>query len=137
MTLEPEGFVHVRGLRIYYRSEGEPKKGTVFCLHGGPGLTYDYLAPLFDLANHGYRVVTYDQGGGGKSQAIKNPARYTIESYREEAEGVRKALGLGKVHLLGFSWGGMLAQSYALKYQSKLVSLILSGTTPNLQLLEK
>lgn len=135
--MEPEGFLRVRGLRIYYRSEGEPKKGTVFCLHGGPGLPYDYLAPFFDLTKHGYRVVIYDQGGSGKSEAIRNPARYTIESYVEEAEGVRKALGLGKVHLLGFSWGGMLAQAYALEYQSNLSSLILSGTTPSIPLLEK
>lgn len=135
--MEPEGFLHVRGLRIYYRAEGEPKKGTVLCLHGGPGFTYDYLAPLFDLAKHGYRVVIYDQGGGGKSEVPKNPTRYTIESFAAEAEGVRKALGLGKVHLLGFSWGGMLAQAYALDHQSNLSSLILSGTTPSIPLLEK
>ena len=135
--MDPEGFIQVRGLRIYYRSEGEPKKGTVLCLHGGPGLSYDYLTPLFDLAKHGYQVVMYDQSGGGKSEAPKNPTRYTIESFAEEAEGVRNALGLGKVHLLGFSWGGMLAQAYALQHQSNLSSLILSGTTPSVPLLEK
>jgi len=135
--LKPEGFLHVRGLRIYYRSEGEPEKGTVLCLHGGPGLTYDYLTPLFDIAKHGYRVVIYDQIGGGKSEAPKNPARYTIESFAQDAEEVRKALGLGKVNLLGFSWGGMLAQTYALEHQSNLSSLILSGTTPSAPLLEK
>lgn len=135
--MEHEGFVRVRGLRIYYRSEGEPRKGTLLVFHGGPGYTYDYLVPLFDIAEHGYRVVIYDQVGGGKSQAPKNPARYTIESFVEDGEGVRKGLGLGKVHLLGFSWGGMLAQAYALKYQSNLSSLILSGTTPSIPLLEK
>jgi len=135
--LEHEGFVHVRGLRIYYRSEGEPAKGTLLVFHGGPGYTYDYLTPLFDLAERGYRAVIYEQAGSGKSQAPKNPARYTIESFVEDGEGVRKGLGLGKVNLLGFSWGGMLAQAYALKYQSNLTSLILSGTSPSIPMLEK
>jgi proline iminopeptidase len=135
--LEHEGFVHVQGLRIYYRSEGDPAKGTLLVFHGGPGYTYDYLTPLFDLADRGYRVVIFDQGGSGKSQAPKNTAWYTIENFVEEGEGVRKGLGLGKVHLLGFSWGGMLAQAYALKYQSNLSSLILSGTTPSIPMLER
>ncbi|MDG6945981.1 MAG: alpha/beta fold hydrolase [Nitrososphaerota archaeon] len=131
----PEGFIIVNGLRIFYRSEGEPRRGTVLGLHGGPGGTYDYLSPLFDLAGKGYRVVLYDQSGGGKSQRIKNPALYNIERYVEETEGVRRTLVLGKVHLFGHSWGGMLAQAYALKHQGKLASLILSGTTPSVPML--
>jgi proline iminopeptidase len=131
----PEGFLKVGGFRIFYRSEGEPRRGTLLGLHGGPGGSYDYLAPLFDLSNAGYRVVLYDQSGGGKSQHLKDPSLYAIERYVEEVEEVRKALKLGKVHLYGHSWGGMLAQAYALKYQSNLHSLILSGTTPSMPLL--
>jgi proline iminopeptidase len=134
--MDPEGFLMVGGLRIYYRSEGEPTRGTILGLHGGPGGTYDYLTPLFDLAGTGRLVVLYDQSGGGKSQLLKDPALYNIERYVEEVEGVRKALKLGKVHLYGHSWGGMLAQAYALKYQANLSSLILSGTTSSIPLLE-
>ena len=132
--MDPEGFLRVGGFRIYYRSEGEPAKGTVLGLHGGPGGTYDYLTPLFDLASTGRRVVLYDQSGGGKSEPLKDPALYNVEHYVEEVEGVRKALKLRKVHLYGHSWGGMLAQAYALKYQSNLESLILSGTTSSIPL---
>jgi proline iminopeptidase len=135
--VDPEGFLNIGGYRIYYRSEGEPKRGTILGLHGGPGLSYDYLSPLFDLAGSGYRVVFYDQSGGGKSGVPKNPAAYTIERFVEEAEGVRSALKLGKVHLFGFSWGGMLAQAYALKYQRNLASLILSGTCSSMPELER
>jgi proline-specific peptidase len=135
--LEPEGFVHFRGLKFYFRSEGEPDKGTLLVMHGGPGYPYDYLTPLFDIARHGFRVVIYEQAGSGKSDVPRDPARYTIESFVEDAEGVRKGLGLGRVHLLGFSWGGMLAQAYALKYQRNLTSLILSGTTPSIPLLQQ
>jgi len=133
--VDPEGFLTVGGFRIYYRSEGEPIRGTMLCLHGGPGGSYDYLAPLFDLAKSGYQVVLYDQSGGGKSQRPKDQALYTIERYVEEVDGVMNALKLDNVHLYGHSWGGMLAQAYALKYQSNIRSLILSGTTSSVALL--
>jgi proline iminopeptidase len=134
--LDHEGFLRVNGLSIYYRSEGRPSHGTILALHGGPGASYDYLVPLFDLAGKGYRVVIYDQSGGGKSELLKDTSLYTIERYVEEVEGVRRALRLGKIHLYGHSWGGMLAQAYALKYQSNLAGLILSGTTSSVPLLE-
>jgi len=135
--VDPEGFLKVGGIRIYYRSEGEPARGTILGLHGGPGGSYDYLTPLFDLAKEGYRVVLYDQSGGGKSQRLKDPALYSVERYVEEAEGVRRSLKLGKVHIYGHSWGGMLALAYALKYQGNLRSLILSGTASSIPLLER
>lgn len=134
--MEPEGFVRVAGFSIYYRSEGEPARGTVLGLHGGPGGSYDYLVPLFALANHGYRVVLYDQSGSGKSEVPKDRSLFVVERFVEEVEGVRKALSLGKVHLYGHSWGGMLAQAYALKYQENLNSLLLSGTTSSVPMLE-
>lgn len=130
--MDSEGFLRVGGLQIFYRSEGEPAKGTVLGLHGGPGGTYDYLSPLFDLARHGYRVVLYDQTGGGKSEVPKDKSSYTVERFVEEVEGVRKALGLRKFHLYGHSWGGMLAQAYALNYQRNLSSLIISGSTASI-----
>jgi proline iminopeptidase len=133
--LDPEGFLLVNGVRVFYRSEGEPAKGTILGLHGGPGGSYDYLTPLFDLARHGYRVVLYDQSGGGKSQRLKDPSMFTVERFAAEVEGVRNALKLGRVHLYGHSWGGMLAQAYALEHQSNLVSLTLSGTTSSIKML--
>src|ERR1700758_3331827 len=120
--LDPEGFIRVGGYSLYFRCDGEPTKGTLLALHGGPGGSYDYLVPLFRLKDHGYQVVAYDQSGGGKSQVPKDRAEFVIERFVEEVEGVRKTLGLGKVHLYGHSWGGMLAQAYALKYQDNLES---------------
>ena len=63
-----DGYVTVLGRRIYYKSFGEGKKECLLCLHGGPGLTHDYLLPLSDLVGFGYRVVFYDQLGCGKSE---------------------------------------------------------------------
>lgn len=123
-----EGYVNVLGFRFFYKSFGEvSKKGTVLCLHGGPGSTHDYLLPLADLSKYGYRVVLYDQLGCGKSDLPKDYSFFTVERAVEEVEVFRRALKLGKIHLMGSSWGGLLAIAYALKYQRNLKSLITTG----------
>jgi len=126
-----EDFVEILGYRIFYRIFGEPTKGTVLGLHGGPGATHDYLLPLTDLTKHGYRVVLYDQLGCGKSELPKDRALFVMERYAEEAEALRKKLNLGKIHLVGSSCGGQLALGYALKYQKHLKSLTTIGGLHN------
>jgi proline iminopeptidase len=127
-----EGYLNISGLRIHYRTFGEHgENGVFFALHGGPGSASDYLLPLSDLANCGYQVVLYDQRGCGKSELPKSKTDLTVEKHVEEVEGVRKALKLGKVHLFGSSWGGMLAFEYAFKYQSNLKSLSVAGSLPS------
>jgi len=101
----------------------------LFLLNGGPGIPCDYLRdPLLPLVEAGYRVVTYDQLGTGASDKPKDKSLWTIGRYVEEVETVRKALDLGRIHLLGHSWGGWLSIEYSLKYQKALESLILSNT---------
>ncbi len=104
-------------------------RDVLFLLNGGPGLPCDYLRdPLVALVERGFRVVTYDQLGCGRSDKPKDKALWTIGRYVEEVDTVRKAMGLGRIHLLGHSWGGWLAIEYALKYQKNLWSLVLSNT---------
>lgn len=122
-----EGYVKVLGFRLFYRIFGEPRKGTILCLHGGPGGTHDYLLPMADLTKYGYRVVFYDQLGCGRSEMPEDTSLFTVEHGVEEVEGIRKALDLGKIHLMGSSYGGLLAIAYALKYQENLKSLIISS----------
>jgi proline iminopeptidase len=125
-----DGYVNVRGFRLYYRifsDEDGGRRGTIVCLHGGPGIPHNYILPLADLAKFGYRVVFYDQLGVGKSELPKNPALFTIENGVEELEAFRQAMHLGKIHLMGSSYGGLLAIAYALKYQRNLKTLITTG----------
>jgi proline iminopeptidase len=120
-----EGFRTVHGYRLFWTSVGEPgPKGTVLALHGGPGGTYDYLLAFADLARHGYRVVFYDQLGCGRSDLARDEAEYSVERDVEDLDELRRALGLARVHLLGSSYGGLLAIAYALAHPEPLASLI-------------
>jgi proline iminopeptidase len=101
----------------------------VLCLNGGPGLPCDYLRePHACLVDHGYRVVAYDQLGCGESDKPADSSLWTIERYAEEVETVRDALGLGRVHLLGQSWGGWLSIEYGVTFPHCLKTVILEDT---------
>ncbi len=126
-----EGQVDVLGRKLYYKCFGKPTKGRVLALHGGPGLTHDYILPLADLASFGYQVLFYDQLGCGKSEVPKNIGMFIVERAVEEVEGVRQGLKLGKIHLYGSSYGGLLAIAYALKYQRNMLSMVITGGLAN------
>ena len=100
----------------------------LLCLHGGPGLSCDYVRDSHSrLAEHGYRVISYDQLGCGASDRPKDTSLYNVERYVEECEAVRSALKLKRVHLLGQSWGTWLGQAYCLKYLDNVKTFILAN----------
>jgi len=123
-----EGFIEVTGGKVWYRIAGADKTGVpLLALHGGPGVPHDYLEPLEELADE-RPVVFYDQLGCGNSERPSDTTLWRTERFVEELEQVRNALGLDKVHVLGQSWGTMLAAEYMLRKQPEgVVSLILSA----------
>ncbi|HET6621816.1 MAG TPA: proline iminopeptidase-family hydrolase [Dongiaceae bacterium] len=108
-------------------------RDVVLLLNGGPGLPCDYLREAHSfLADHGFRVVTFDQLGTGKSDRPTDESLWTITRYVAEVETIRTALDLGKVHLLGHSWGGWLAIEYAISHGDKLKTLLLEDTVADM-----
>jgi proline-specific peptidase len=122
-----EGRIPFRGYETWYRSVGDGPGMPLLCLHGGPGSTHVGLTALEPLADE-RRLVLYDQLGSGNSSRPSDPSLWTIDLFLDELANLRDALGLDRVHLLGHSWGGMLAQEYALLQPDGLVSLVLSST---------
>jgi L-proline amide hydrolase len=129
-----EGYVDFRGYRTWYRFVGDLNSPVtpLLALHGGPGSTHNYFGPLEGLATE-LPVVLYDQIGCGKSER-PNDIEWSVDVFRDEVAAVREHLGLERVHLLGTSWGGMLAQEHVLSGATGVVSLILSSTLANLAL---
>jgi proline-specific peptidase len=121
-----EGFVDANGVMIYYKMLG--RGAPLMIVHGGPGASHDYFLPyLLPLARHN-KLIFIDERGSGRSQKLEDAYGYTVEKMVEDVEAVRRSLGLGKISLLGHSYGGALAQAYALKYQANLTHLILGST---------
>jgi proline-specific peptidase len=126
-----EGFVSFRGYNVWYRIVGDREASGRFpllCLHGGPGASWDYFEPPEAMAGARRRVIFYDQLGCSNSNVPTGPSIYTIALYLEEVGVVRHALGLGRVHILGHSWGSMLAMEYALTQPGGGESLTLANT---------
>jgi proline iminopeptidase len=123
-----EGFVDAHGVLIYYKIIGVGHGAPLMIVHGGPGASHDYLLPyLLPLARTN-QLILIDERGSCRSERLEDVKQYTVENMVEDVEAVRQALHLGKISLLGHSYGGVLAQAYAFKYQQNLTHLILGGT---------
>jgi proline-specific peptidase len=124
---EVEGRFEFRGFHTWYRDVGPEGGIPLVCLHGGPGSTHYYFQPLEQLAEAGRRLVVYDQLGCGSSDRPDDPDLWTVELFVDELRTLREALDLERIHLLGTSWGSMLAIEYALTQPVGLVSLTLNS----------
>lgn len=123
-----EGYVQAPGGRVWYRVVGDEHAQAIplLLLHGGPGFTSEYLDSLEALSDE-RRVVRYDQLGCGRSERPDDASLWNVGRFVEELGDVRRALGLDRVHILGQSWGSMLAVDYALTKPEGVLSLVLAS----------
>lgn len=115
----------LNGIDIHYQVEGEGDQ-TVLLVNGLADdlSTWMYQTPALLAA--GYRVVCFDNRGVGASSKPAGP--YSTALLAADAKSLVDHLGLTKVHLMGVSMGGMIAQRYALDYPQDLRSLTLACT---------
>ena len=131
MVAVKEGRMAFRGFETYYRiTHPEGKKAPLLLLHGGPGSTHNYFEGFDKLAEELDRpIIMYDQIGCGESATPGHTELYNAEVWMDELEAIREHLNLAKIHLLGQSWGGMLAISYMMERDPRgVLSLILAST---------
>lgn len=126
----------VNGTELFVRrvGGGEP----LMVVHGGPVLDHGYLVePLRPLGDD-FELVFYDQRLSGRSAGTVDSASVTLGNFVADIESIRSELGLGRVHLLGHSWGGLLAALYALEHPDRLRSLVLvSPMAPSAELWQR
>jgi len=122
----------VNGAKLWYESEGTGEP--LILIAGGPGNSHVCFHNHFSVLADKFRVIYFDSFGRGKSDRAKSPSKYSLARDVDDVEGLRKALGLGKINLLGHSYGGIVAQAYALKYPSSLKRVILSCTLYNAEM---
>ncbi|OBG57741.1 proline iminopeptidase [Mycobacterium sp. E1715] len=119
--------IAVPGGNVWFERIGGGPGLPLLVVHGGPGLPHTYLRSLERLADE-REVVYWDQLGCGNSERPSNPDLWTMSRSVAEMDAVVRGLGLKGFHLFGNSWGGMMAQQYALDVPSGAVSLTISNS---------
>jgi proline iminopeptidase len=122
-----EGTVAVPGGSVWFQRVGGGPGTPLLTVHGGPGLPHNYISSLARLADE-REVIFWDQLGCGNSERPSNKELWTMERSVAEMDAVVRALGLNRFHVFGNSWGGMLAQQYALDVTSGAASLTISNS---------
>ena len=104
------------------RNDGEP----LLLLHGGPGVP-DYMQSTTTPMLSQFRCISFDQRGVGESVCLDG--RYDLSAYLDDIEAIRAHLGVVSWHVLGHSWGGLLAQAYVSTYPQVVKSLVLVSSS--------
>jgi proline iminopeptidase len=118
-------YYKVNGANLWEVSVG--KGQPLFLVSGGPGSAHIGLRDFDSLAKDNM-LVYFDGFGRGKSDTAKVVTEYSLERDIEDIEGLRKAMKLDRINLLGHSYGGVVVQGYALKYPQHVSHLILANT---------
>ncbi|MBB73738.1 MAG: prolyl aminopeptidase [Planctomycetaceae bacterium] len=138
-------YANVRGTRLYFDVDGmglvpnggrmEPRP-PLFLLHGGPGGDHSSFKTSVNGLADVAQLIYLDHRGSGRSAAAP-VANCTLDENIQDLEAVRSYLGLEQIAVLGSSYGGMVAQGYAIRYPQHIDRLILVATAPSFRFLEE
>ncbi|MBP2296672.1 prolyl aminopeptidase [Azospirillum rugosum] len=121
------GFLPVDDIHtLYWEQSGNPRGVPVLFLHGGPGAGASPTHRRFFDPGH-YRIIIMDQRGAGRSTPLGEVRRNSTELLVEDAERLRRQLGVERWLLFGGSWGSTLALAYAQTHPERCLGLILRG----------
>ncbi len=115
------------GIHVVERGNGPP----LFVLHGGPGMESNYFRPYLEPLEDDFRLVYIDQPGQGLSERLPPGVPYSMPGAVAALDRLRAQLGFDRIVLLGHSYGGFIAQLYALAHPDRLTALILVDTAPS------
>lgn len=122
----PSDFITVDGVQMHYHIAGAPDDPLVVIIHGGGGNTYDYLtSPLYDQLIEDYRLIIVDRPGLGYSERPNDEPSFAVQA--ELIHDTVEALGVGRAVLIGQSWGGGVAMTYAANHPETVAAIVMLG----------
>jgi proline iminopeptidase len=128
-------YVEVNGARLYFDVEGAGlvpegsrmrEKPPLLLLHGGPGFDHTMFKPAFSALADIAQVIYLDHRGQGRSDGASDTLN--LAQWGDDVKGFCDALGIEKPIVLGGSFGGFVAQSYATRHPEHPAKLILAST---------
>ncbi|GBQ56921.1 alpha/beta fold hydrolase [Komagataeibacter swingsii] len=128
-------FFEVIGTKLRIAKGGVSEVPTVVFVHGGPAWDHLTLRMNFEQLQDVAQLIFYDHRGLGRSD-VSTPAHWTLEQWAADLHGLIKTLGLEKPIVLGQSFGGMVAQKFAIDYPDDYSAIILSATAARFNLPE-
>lgn len=120
-----ESFAEVNGIKICYEKHGDGYP--VFLIHGYGSIKENWMSQIPALSKV-YMVINPDNRGSGNSDRPNIP--YTMEMYADDIKGLIDHLGLEKIHIIGWSLGGMIVQNFIIKYPESVNKMVLINTFP-------
>ncbi len=114
---------------LYYSAQGQGQP--ILLLSGGPGNSADQLSDIVKHLSPTYQCILFEQRGTGKSHTSPmDSTTINLDQAMQDISLLLGQLGVGKITLLGHSWGAMLAMSYAIKHPDAIAKLVLIGPGP-------
>lgn len=124
-------FFDVEGAKLVVDGSRMREKPTLVLVHGGPGHDHSVYKPEFSALADAAQLVYYDQRGHGRSDAA-SPATWTLLQWAEDLKALCDHLGIARPIVVGTSFGGFVAQTYAARYPDHPSALILISTAARL-----
>ncbi|HUF77540.1 MAG TPA: alpha/beta hydrolase [Thermoanaerobaculia bacterium] len=122
-----EGFLPgADGVRLHYRVLGRGAE-TVVAVHGGPGAGIQSLLPELEPLAERYRVVFYDQRGGGLSDLPTDTDLLGARQHVADLEAVRRFFGLERMRVIALSFGALVVARYAEEHPERLERIVFFG----------
>ena len=126
-------FFDVDGARLVPDGPRMREKPTLLLLHGGPGFDHSSFKPAFNSLADVAQVVYLDDRGNGRSDRSE-PSHWNLARWGDDVRAFCDALDIEAPVVLGVSFGGMVAMSYATRHPEHPGRLILASTTARTRL---
>jgi len=130
-----EIYFDVDGMGLVPDEDRMVERPVLFLLHGGPGSDHSGFKPQMSELRDVAQLVYFDHRGSGRSKPA-DPETYTLDQNIDDVDALREYLGLDRISILGSSYGGMVAQGYAIRYADRVANLILVATAPSYRFMD-
>jgi haloalkane dehalogenase len=121
-------YAELEGLRLHYLDEG-PKEGSpIVCFHGEPTWAYLYRKMITPLASAGYRVISPDYAGFGRSDKPTDRGWYSYDRHVGLMAALLEQLDLSGATVVVQDWGGPIGLRWAVEHADRVARLVILNT---------